>query len=144
MSKSLGSLGCRSKSACVNLFHSRFGFLSHTLVNTGEKKQAVPVQVNEFDTAYLEERERNQLKAKHSGANCAIFAQTVRTNWVQHRFCRLVCTVPDFQIPLVNWTLKHEQINDAIRGRSSFLLNSPSLYSAQTKRNQISLPLWWR
>lgn len=38
-----------------------FCFLSHTnthtLVNTGEKKQAVPVQVNEFDTAYLEERE---------------------------------------------------------------------------------------
>jgi len=78
--QSLGSLGCRSRSACVNLLHSLFRFLSHTLVNTGEKKQAVPVQVNDFDTAYLEERERNQLKAKHSRANCAISVQTVRTN----------------------------------------------------------------
>ncbi len=58
-----------------------FCFLSHTnthtLVNTGEKKQAVPVQVNEFDIAYLVEKEISwkQSTLGQIQNSCAIFAQ---------------------------------------------------------------------
>lgn len=108
-----------------------FCFLSHTnthtLVNTGEKKQAVPVQVNEFDIAYLVEKEISwkQSTLGQIQNSCAIFARIVSTNCVQHRFCGCICTLRDLLIPLVNRTLKRMQINYAISGRNSFLLNFP-------------------
>ncbi len=86
--------------------------------------------------------ERNQLKAKHSRANseqlCYFFAQIVSTNCVQHRLCGCVCMLHDLLIPLVNRTLKRVQINYAISGRNSFLLNFPFfLFSINKEKSKF-------
>ncbi len=122
-----------------------FCFLSHTnthtLVNTGEKKQAVPVQVNEFDIDSLVEKEISwkQSILGQIQNSCAIFcAQIVSTNCVQHRLCGCICMLHDLLIPLLNRSLKRVQINYAISGRNSFLLNFPFfLFSINKEKSKF-------
>ncbi len=123
-----------------------FCFLSHTnthtLVNTGEKKQAVPVQVNEFDITSLVEKEISwkQSILGQIQNSCAIFcAQIVSTNCVQHRLCGCICMLHDLLIPLVNRYTKACANKLCYQWAQFILIEFPLLF-IQHKQREIKIP----